>query len=164
MLNVDAHRQKTFEYETKTGDKLKVNLESIQKNSITSEEKDGVISGNFSFLSIQRFSFSIDGRLDENDKKEIAQKFTELRLIIEEFFAQDTKLIQNKASEKIANSLQNNDKNIQDYSKKMLVDTFESVLKQTNKNNQISDVKFKSLQEFLDDILYKLNQKTKIYG
>ncbi len=154
--------KKNFSFQTSSGDKININLYKAKKRELKTSDDGKAFS--YSFASLERFQFKIEHNgLSEQDKKEINDMMKLIRPMIEEFYKEEASKTQEDTTNFIADKLKQNDENKQNYAKKLLVDTFDDVMK--NNKRLLNPKKQNSFMEFLEDILYKMDMKdAKIYG
>jgi predicted metal-dependent hydrolase len=113
---------------------------------------------NFSFSSVQAFSFQLDSNgISEQDQKEIDAFMKKAQPYINKFMKEleeqdSTSPINKVASDvtKLIGNLKNSDENVKNHAKKGVVDLFDNAVKETKTTEKMIEETQKLIQKILD--------------
>lgn len=163
-LNAYRSHELSIDMKTSSGDTLSLNFENTQELSLNSRQSDTSKETNFSFSSMQAFSFKLDSNgISEQDQKEIDVFMKKAQPYIDKFMKELEDQNQNSPINKVASDvtkllgdLKKSDENVKNHAKKGVVDLFDNALKQTapskneNDMSKMIDEAQKLLQKIID--------------
>ena len=157
-LNAYRSHELSIDMKTSSGDTLSLNFENTQELSLASHQNDTSKETNFSFSSMQAFSFKLDSNgISEQDQKEIDAFMKKAQPYIDKFMKELEDQNQNSPINKVASDvtklmgdLKNRDENVKNDTKKGIVDIFDNTLKNVKTNEKMIDEAQKLLQKILD--------------
>jgi len=157
-LNAYRSHELSIDMKTSSGDTLSLNFENTQELSLASHQNDTSKETNFSFSSMQAFSFKLDSNgISEQDQKEIDAFMKKAQPYIDKFMKELEDQNQNSPINKVASDvtklmgdLKNRDENVKNNTKKGIVDIFDNTLKNVKTNEKMIDEAQKLLQKILD--------------
>lgn len=156
-----VERQRDISFQTSSGDKISINLLKKDSAEAYSMNDGGNLSGEFSFSSLERFSFNVEGNgLTEQDHEEIAQMMEKIQPLIDEFFNQELETPYNELVNQISAPIKELETSAKELAKSMLVDSFDKkIAEQKPTEESAQEKKVETFQQFLEDILYKIENK-----
>jgi hypothetical protein len=162
-LNAYRSHELSLDMKTSSGDTLSLNFENTQELSLNSHQSDTSNETNFSFSSMQAFSFKLDSNgISEQDQKEIDAFMKKAQPFIDKFMKEledqnQTSPINKIASDvtKLIGNLKNSDENVKDHAKKSVVDLFDNSIKKTGlpKNENDMSKMISEAEKFLKKII-----------
>ncbi len=157
-LNAYRSHELSIDMKTSSGDTLSLNFENTQELSLDSRQNDNDKETNFSFSSIQAFSFKLDTNgISEQDQKEIDAFMKKAQPYIDKFIKELEDQNQNSPLNKVASdvtkligNLKKSDENVKEYAKKGIVDLFDNAVQNTKPHEKMLDEAQKLLQKIID--------------
>lgn len=158
--SLDAYRshELSISMKTSSGDTLSLNFENTQELSMSSTQNGNSKETNFSFSSLQAFSFNVESNgITEQDQKEIDAFMKKAQPYIDKFMKEleeqnQTSPINKVASDvtKLIGNLKNSDENVKNHAKKGVVDLFDNAVKETKTTEKMLDEAQKLMQKIID--------------
>jgi len=157
-LNAYRSHELSIDMKTSSGDTLSLNFENTQELSLNSRQNDNIKETNFSFSSIQAFSFKLDSNgISEQDQKEIDAFMKKAQPYIDKFMKELEDQNQNTPINKVASdvtkligNLKKSDEDVKDHAKKGIVDLFDNAIQNTKPHEKMLDEAQKLLQKIID--------------
>ena len=158
--SLDAYRshELSIAMKTSSGDTLSLNFENTQSLSLDSRQNGNSKETNFSFSSLQAFSFNIDSNgISEQDQQEINAFMEKAQPYIDKFMQEleeqnQTSPINKIASDvtKLIGNLKNSDENVKNSAKKGVVDLFDNAVQNVKSHQEMLDEAQKLMQKIID--------------
>lgn len=157
-LNAYRSHELSIDMKTSSGDTLSLNFENTQELSLSSRQDDHSKETNFSFSSVQAFSFQLDSNgISEQDQKEIDAFMKKAQPYINKFMKEledqsQTSPINKIASDvtKLIGNLKNSDENVKNHAKKGTVDLFDNAVKEIKSNEKMIEEAQKLMEKIID--------------
>jgi hypothetical protein len=157
-LNAYRSHELSIDMKTSSGDKLSLNFENEQSLSLNSQQDDNSKKANFSFSSMQAFSFTLETNgISEQDQKEIDAFMKKAQPYIDKFMKELEEQNQHSPVNKIASdilknigNLKESSENVKNNAKKEMVDLFDKALENTNNFEKMIEESQKLLQKIID--------------
>ena len=157
-LNAYRSHELTIEMKTSSGDTLSLNFENTQELSLDSRQSDTSKKTNFSFSSMQAFSFNLDSNgISEQDQKEIDMFMKKAQPYIDKFMKELEDQNQNSPINKVASdvtkligNLKNGDEAVKEHAKKGVVDLFDHAVSHLKPHEKMIDEAQRLLQKIID--------------
>lgn len=157
-LNAYRSHELSIDMRTSSGDKLSLNFENEQSLSLNSQQGDNSKKANFSFSSMQAFSFTLETNgISEQDQKEIDAFMEKAQPFIDKFMKELQEQNQHSPVNKIASdilknigNLKESSENVKNNAKKEMVDLFDKALENTNNFEKMIEESQKLLQKIID--------------
>lgn len=157
-LSTYRSHELSIDMKTSSGDTLSLNFENTQKLSLESRQNDNSKETNFSFSSMQAFSFKLDSNgISEQDQKEIDAFMKKAQPYIDKFMKELEDQNQNSPINKVASdvtkligNLKKSDENVKEYAKKGVVDLFDNAIQNIKPHEKMLDEAQKLLQKIID--------------
>lgn len=158
--SLDAYRshELSIAMKTSSGDTLSLNFENTQSLSLDSRQNGNSKETNFSFSSLQAFSFNIDSNgISEQDQQEINAFMEKAQPYIDKFMQEledqnQTSPINKIASDvtKLIGNLKNSDENVKNSAKKGVIDLFDNAVQNVKSHQEMLDEAQKLMQKIID--------------
>lgn len=156
-LNAYRSHELMIQMRTSSGDTLSLNFENTQSLSLSSKNTGHSHEQNFSFHSLQAFSFQIDSNgITEQDQKEIDAFMKKAQPYIDKFMKELSENNQHSPINKIASdvtkligNLKQSDENVKNHAKNSIIDLFDNAAKQIKTNEKIIDEAQKLLEKII---------------
>lgn len=157
-FNAYRSHELSIDMRTSSGDKLSLNFENTQELSLSSKQDEVSKEANFSFSSMQAFSFSVESNgITEQDQKEIDAFMEKAQPYIDKFMKELEEQNQHSPINKIASdivrnlgNLKESSENVKNSAKKDIVDVFDKALENTKSTQEIFDEAHKLLQKIIN--------------